>query len=125
VRSVCGFILFLFLALAIGCEENGEMKIKELRESLVLGMDRTEIEDFLMKNKIEHSFISREELSDFEGHPLFKWHSPDAVGRYQGIIRNVGFWWMALATENISIEVEIDSHDKVSHVLAESIYTGM
>ena len=58
VRSVCGFILFLFLALAIGCEENGEMKIKELRESLVLGMDRTEIEDFLTKNKIEHSFIS-------------------------------------------------------------------
>lgn len=125
VKNVCGVIFLLLLTLAIGCEDDEKMKIKELRESLVLGMDQTEVEAFLTTNKIENSFISREEWSDFEGHSLLKWHSPDAVGKYKGIIRNVGFWWTALATKNISFEVEIDSNGKVSNFVADPIYTGM
>ena len=108
--------------LGSACDSEDEVKIKEIESSLAAGMGRQEVESFFDDHDIEYGFVSREQAEMRS--PPFPWKDPDAVGFYAGTIRNVRTRWWMLASEHITVRVEIDPNDRVSQVIVKREYTA-
>ncbi len=85
-------------------------------------MDRRQVEQFFEEHDIQYGFITREQPEEMV--PRFQWKSEDAVGRYKGFIRDVRRRWWFFARDHVSIEVEVDSTDRVTQVVVKPAYTA-
>lgn len=121
MKILCLLVVVIASA-ACATKAGVEMRIREIRHSLQEGMTRAEVEEFYESCRIPYSFRTRED--DRWTIPKFPWKAQDAVGYYGGIIRDVRTIYWALASEHITIDVEIDSKDRVSQVLVGKSYTA-
>lgn len=119
---LCRLLLVVIALAACATKAGVEMTIREIKQSLQEGMSRAEVEEFYESRRIPYVFTTREQ--DKWSIPKFPWKAQDAVGYYGGIIRNVRTVWWALASEHITIDVEIDSNNRVSQVLVRKDYTA-
>ncbi len=114
--------LVLFPLLAGTCKAGDEMTFETVKKSLYEGMSKCAVEKFFESHDIEYVFRTRQE--DRFTVPKFPWKAKDAVGYYGAVIRDVRTVWWALASEHITIDVEINSEGKVSQVRVKRAYTG-
>lgn len=121
IWRLCLIVLTVAL-LGSACDSEDEVKINEIESSIVEGIDRQAVENFFQEQGIDYAFVPRSQVDDEV--PPFEWKSPDAIGIYAGLIRDTKTRWLMLASEHISIEVEIDSRDQVSQVVVKRAYTA-
>jgi len=121
IWRLCIVILSVVLLGGI-CAAEDRVKLSEIQSSIVEGIDRQVVETFFQDHRIEYGFVPR--ASNDVRVPPFPWKHPDAVGFYVGTIRNVKTRWWMLASEHITIRVEIDPSDRVSQVIVRREYTG-
>lgn len=115
-------VLILVALLTCACKGSDEMTVETIKQSLHERMSTCAVENFFESHQIEYVFRTREE--DRFSVPKFPWKAKDAVGYYGAVIRDVKTVWWALASEHITIDVEIDSEGKVSQVRVRKGYTG-
>jgi len=126
LRSVCQLALLVvglggFTTCDSGMEAE-EQNIQELQEMLPVGSTRQEVETLLRSHQIEFSFVDREQLDLM----MLNRDRPPATsatkGRYLGVVRDVEK--RVSRTKSYSIEIDIDSNDRVSGVRVIPILTA-
>ncbi len=114
MRTLGAILIALVL---FGCGDD-QLSVENLQKSLVVGMDRSEVDKFFEENDLAYSVIGRESaLTSSE--PI----ADDGVLRYRGIIRNTRRELLIL-TYSTSIVVDFDANDQVVGVNIHEVGTG-
>ena len=97
--------------------------IDEARKALHEGMDKQAVVAFFRQHGFPYVFISRKKVDMYQV-PHWQWKSHDAVGLLSGDIFHVRTRWVKLRPleEGISVDVEIDSRNKVTQVVVKPFY---
>lgn len=120
-RMLCLLALSVAL-LSSACEPEVKVRMSEIEAAIHEGIGRYSVEQFFQEHGINYAFVPREQADNEV--PKFEWRNPEAIGIYAGVVRDVRTRWWMLASEHISIEVEIDPNDKVSQVVLKRAYTA-
>ncbi len=121
MRMLCLMALSIAL-LGSSCESEDKVKMSEIEETIHEGIDRRSVEQFFQDHDIDYTFVPRAQADNEV--PKFDWKNPEALGIYAGVVRDVRARWWMLASEHISIEVEIGPDDTVSQVVLQRAYTA-
>ena len=111
------------LLAACNDEQNKVDLSDQIRKEVVVGLPITEVRAVFEKYKIEYSYLPVEKLTTFSISP-----APETVkltdinGRFVAVLRDIET--SGLTKMSISIQVDIDKNDVVSHVKIEPVYTA-
>ena len=111
--KIAGIVLAMVALFLIGCRAVDKPTLESVRQDLVQGIRRTDLESYLLRNEIQNSVITGEDLKyeiDLPSEPN------NVTARYIAFIPKVRRW-MIFYEVGIVIKVDIGMDDRAINVV--------